>query len=171
VLSGLRVLLRTTIFFCDELSEVMKHVNSHLIQDLPKETSVTLFLGLLDHSTGAIEYVNAGHTQPVIVRPQAAPQPLGQPNDSVLGVRETIFQAKRHNIEKDERLLVFTDGVTKAQSPDNEQFGMERLVHILKSSADHSAVRIIDSVTKAVTDFRQSLPQNDDITVLCLGMS
>ena len=171
VLSGLRVLLRTTISFCDELSEVMKHVNSHLIQDLPEGISATLFLGIFDPSTGALEYVNAGHTQPVIVQPQAAPQPLGQPNDSVLGVQDTIFQAKRHNIEKDERLLVFTDGVTKAQSPDNEQFGMERLVHILKSTADHSAARIIDSVTKAVTDFRQRLPQNDDITVLCLGKS
>ena len=171
VLSGLRVLLRTTISFCDELSEVMKHVNSHLIQDLPEGISATLFLGIFDPSTGALEYINAGHTQPVIVQPQAAPQPLGQPNDSVLGVQDTIFQAKRHNIEKDERLLVFTDGVTKAQSPDNEQFGMERLVHILKSTADHSAARIIDSVTKAVTDFRQRLPQNDDITVLCLGKS
>jgi sigma-B regulation protein RsbU (phosphoserine phosphatase) len=171
VLSGLRVLLRTTISFCDELSEVMKHVNSHLIQDLPEGISATLFLGLFDPSAGALEYVNAGHTQPVIVQPQAAPQPLGQPNDSVLGIQDTIFQAKRHNIEKDERLLVFTDGVTKAQSPDNEQFGIERLVHILKSTADHSAVRIIESVTKAVTDFRQRLPQNDDITVLCLGKS
>jgi serine phosphatase RsbU (regulator of sigma subunit) len=171
VLSGLRVLLRTTISFCDELSEAMKHVNSHLIQDLPEGISATLFLGLFDPSAGALEYVNAGHTQPVIVQPQASPQPLGQPNDSVLGVQDTVFQTKQHNIEKDERLLVFTDGVTKAQSPNNEQFGMERLVHILKSTADPSAARIIDSVTKAVTDFRQSLPQNDDITVLCLGKS
>jgi serine phosphatase RsbU (regulator of sigma subunit) len=171
VLSGLRILLRTTISFCGELSEVMKHVNSHLIQDLPKETSVTLFLGLFDPSTGTLEYINAGHTQPVIFRPEEAPQPLGQPNDSVLGVQETIFQTKRHNFEKEERLLILTDGVTKAQSPDNEQFGMERLVHILKSTADRSASRIIDSVTKAVTDFRQSLPQYDDITVLCLGKS
>ncbi|KPL24825.1 MAG: hypothetical protein AMJ75_02660 [Phycisphaerae bacterium SM1_79] len=171
VLSGLRVLLRTTLSFCHELSEVMKHVNSHLIQDLPKETSVTLFLGLFDPSTGAIEYVNAGHAQPLIVQPQAVPQPLGQPNDYVLGVQDTVFQTKRHNIEKGERLLVFTDGVTKAQSPNNEQFGMERLVHILKSTADHSASRIVDSVTKAVADFRQRLPQYDDTTVLCLGKS
>jgi serine phosphatase RsbU (regulator of sigma subunit) len=171
VLSGLRVLLRTTISFCSELSEVMKHVNSHLIQDLPEGISATLFLGLFDPSTGALEYVNAGHAQPVLVQPQAVPRPLGQPNDYVLGIQDTVFQTKRHNIEKDERLLVFTDGVTKTQSPDNEQFGMERLVHILKSTADHSAVRIIDSVTKAVADFRQSLPQYDDTTVLCLGKS
>ena len=171
VLSGLRVLLRTTMSFCDELSEVMKHVNSHLIQDLPEGISATLFLGLFDPSTGTLEYVNVGHAQPVIVLPKAAPQPLGQPNDSVLGFQDAIYQTKRHNIEKDERLLVFTDGVTKAQSPNNEQFGMERLVHILKSTADHSAARIIDSVTKAVADFRQTLPQNDDITVLCLGKS
>jgi sigma-B regulation protein RsbU (phosphoserine phosphatase) len=149
----------------------MKHVNSHLIQDLPKETSVTLFLGLFDPSKGALEYVNAGHLQPIIIQSQSAVEPLGQPNDSVLGIRDTVFQTKQHNIKKDERLLVFTDGVTKAQSPDGEQFGLKRLMYMLKSTDGQTAARIIDSVTKAVADFRQTLPRHDDITVLCLGKS
>jgi hypothetical protein len=138
VLSNLRILLRTTMSFCEEPSEVMKHVNSHLIQDLPKETSVTLFLGLFEPSKLVLEYVNAGHLQPLIIQPQSVVEPLGQPNDSVLGVRDAVFQTKQHNIKKDERLLVFTDG---------------------------------DAITKAVTDFHQTLPQRDDITVLCLGKS
>jgi sigma-B regulation protein RsbU (phosphoserine phosphatase) len=171
VLSGLRILLRTTLSFCGEPSEVMKHVNSHLIQDLPKETSVTLFLGLFDPSKGALEYVNAGHLQPLIVQPQSAVEPLGQPNDSVLGIRDTVFQTKQHNIKKDERLLVFTDGVTKAQSPDGEQFGLKRLMYMLKSTGGQTAAQIIDVVTKAVADFHQTLPRHDDITVLCLGKS
>lgn len=171
VLSGLRILLRTTLSFCGEPSEVMKHVNSHLIQDLPKETSVTLFLALFDPSAGTLEYVNAGHLQPLIVQPQSVVESLGQPNDSVLGIRDTVFQTKQHNIKKDERLLVFTDGVTKAQSPDDEQFGLKRLMYMLKSTGDQTAARIIGSVTKAVTDFRQTLPRHDDITVLCLGKS
>jgi sigma-B regulation protein RsbU (phosphoserine phosphatase) len=171
VLSGLRILLRTTLSFCVEPSEVMKHVNSHLIQDLPKETSVTLFLGLFDSSKQTLEYINAGHLQPLIVRPQSAVEPLGQPNDSVLGIRDTVFQTKQHNIKKDERLLVFTDGIIKAQSPDGEQFGLKHLMYMLKSVGDQTAAQIIDSVTKAVADFHQMLPQHDDITVLCLGKS
>ena len=171
VLSSLRILLRTTLSFCDEPSQAMKHVNSHLIQDLPEGISATLFLGLFDPSTGTLEYVNAGHLQPLIVQTQAAVGPLGQPNDSVLGVRDAVFQTKKHSIDKNERLLIFSDGVTKAQSPGDEKFGAERLIHILKSTGDHSAAKIIDSVTKAVVDFRQTLPQHDDITLLCLGKS
>ncbi|HUS73447.1 MAG TPA: SpoIIE family protein phosphatase [Sedimentisphaerales bacterium] len=167
VLSSLRILLRTTMSFCDELSEVMKHVNSHLIQDLPKETSVTLFLGVFDPAKGNLEYVNAGHPQPLIVQPQAAMGPLGEANDSMLGIRDMIFQTKRHNIQKDERLLVFTDGVTKAKSPKGDQFGLKGLTYILKTAGDHSAAKTIDSLTKAVADFRQMLPQQDDITLLC----
>ena len=167
VLSSLRILLRTTMSFCDELSEVMKHVNSHLIQDLPKETSVTLFLGVFDPAKGNLDYVNAGQLQPLIVQPQAAVGPLGQANDSVLGIRDMIFQTKRHNINKDERLLVFTDGITKAKSPNGDQFGLKGLTYILKTAGDHSASKTIDSVTKAVADFRQMLPQNRDNTLLC----
>jgi sigma-B regulation protein RsbU (phosphoserine phosphatase) len=171
MLSGLRILLRTTMSFCDESSEVMKHVNLHLIQDLPEGISATLFLGLFDPSAGTLEYVNAGHFQPLVIQPQAAVGPLGQPNDSVLGIRDTVFQTKRHKIGEDERLLVFTDGITKAQSPNDEQFGLERLAYIIKSVADHSAAQIIESVTKAVSEFRQKLPQHDDITLLCFGKS
>ena len=171
VLSSLRILLRTTMSFCSEPSDVMKHVNLHLIQNLPKETSVTLFLGLFEPSKGTLEYVNAGHLQPLIVQPQATAEPLGQPNDSVLGIRDTVFQTKLHNIKKDEQLLVFTDGVTKAQSPDGEQFGLKRLMYMLKTAGDRSATHIADSVTKAVADFRQTMPQHDDITVLCFGKS
>ncbi|MHC4545936.1 MAG: SpoIIE family protein phosphatase [Planctomycetota bacterium] len=171
VLSSLRILLRTTISFCREPSEAMKHVNSHLIQDLPEGISATLFLGLIDPSSGTLEYVNAGHLQPLIVQPQSLVEPLGQPNDSVLGIRDTVFQTKQHNIKEDERLLVLTDGVTKAQSPNDEKFGLERLMYTLKSAGGQTAAQIVDAVTKAVIDFRQKLPQHDDITVLCLGKS
>ena len=53
----------------------------------------------------------------------------------------------------------------------NEQLGLERAAYIIKSVSDHSAAQIIESVTKAVSEFRQKLPQHDDITLLCLGKS
>ena len=171
VLSGLRILLRTTLSFCSEPSEVMKHVNSHLIQDLPEGISATLFLGLFDLSTGTLEYVNAGQPQPLIIQPKSTGEVLGQPNDSVLGVRDNVFQTKLHKINKGEKLFFYTDGVTNAHSPDGEQFGLKHLTYLLKTGGDSSASEIITSVTKAVADFGRTLPQNNDITLLCLGKS
>ena len=171
VLSGLRILLRTTLSFCSEPSEVMKHINLHLIQDLPEGISATLFLGLFDPSSGALEYVNAGHRQPLVIQPKSTGEVLGQPNDSVLGVQDNVFQTKVHKINKDEKLFVYTDGIINAHSPDGEQFGLKRLMSLLETACDRSAPQIVDSVTKAVNDFRRTLPQHDDITYLCLGKS
>jgi len=182
VMSNLQAALRTTMSFCSELSEVMRHVNLHLIQSLPGGMSVTgtpfcnksqngnptLFLGLFDQAKGTLEYVNAGHLQPLIVQPQSTVMPLGQPDSSVLGAGDISFRTSVETIQQAGRLLVFTDGITEAKSPDGKEFGVKRVMYLLKTTDDRSAEHIIDSVVKAVEDFRQLCPQQDDITVFTL---
>ena len=170
-MSNLKTLLRTTIPFYTKLSDVIKHVNSHLIQNLPEVMSATLFLGLLDPSRETLEYVNAGHLQPIIVRPQLGMALLGQPDSSVLGVGDSAFRTDVETIQQATLLLVFTDGVTKAKSPDGKEFGVKRLMNLLKTADDRSAGRIVDLVTNAVGDFQQTLAQQDDITVFCFAKS
>jgi len=146
----------------------MKHVNLYLIENLPEEMFVTLFLGLFDRPRETLEYVNAGHLQPLIVRPQSTVVTLGQPDNSALGIRDTSFQTNVETIQQDACLLVFTDGITKATSTDGKEFGEKRLMHLLKTTDERSARRIIHLVTEAVEDFRQSCAQQDDITVCAL---
>jgi len=168
VMSNLQAALRTTMSFCSELSKVMKHVNLHLIQNLPEGMFVTLFLGLLDPSTGTLEYVNAGHLQPLIIQPQSTVVPLGQPDNLVLGISDVSFRTNVETIQEAAGLFVFTDGITEARSSDDEEFGVKRVMNLLKTSGERSAKRIVDLVTKAVDDFRQSRPQQDDITIFTL---
>ncbi len=168
VMSDLRTALRTTMSFCTELSDVAKQVNSHLLQSLPKGVSVTLFLGLFDPSDGTLQYVNADHVQPLIVQPQSTVVPLSQIGNSALGIADTSFRTSTKPIPQGAQLITFTDGITKAKSPDGQEFGVKRLVHLLESAGARSADGILNSIIEAVTDFRQTSAQPDDVTALVL---
>ena len=167
-ISCLKTVLRTTMSFCSDLSEVTRHINSHLTQSLPQPMSAALFLGLFDPSNGTLQYINAGYLQPLIVRPPSAVLPLGQPDNPPLGAGDSFFRTKVETLQQDARLVIFTDGITKAKSPAGEEFGLKRLVNLLKTVNVSPANRIIEMITKAVTDFHQMLAQQDDITLFVL---
>jgi len=168
VMSNLQAALRTTMSFRSEPSSVMSLVNLHLIRSLPEGMFVTLLLSLFDPSTGTLEYVNAGHLLPLLIGPGSSVTLLGRPDNIVLGIEDTPFQANVETIRADTGLLVFTDGITEARSPDDDEFGVKGVVNVLKAVRNGSAKDVVDSVTRAVQDFRQSGPQRDDTTVLAL---
>lgn len=165
---GLRTVLRTVTEFCTEPSEIVKHVDSHLARNALEGTSVTLFLGLLDSSNGKIEYVNAGHPQPIVVGQQTAAAPLGEPSDIVLGTGNAALQTKAGAIKQGAGLVVFTDGITEAKSPQGQEYGVKRLAHLLGSPGQQKAEEMVKSIARSVAEFRQVLAQHDDMTVVAL---
>ena len=168
VMSTLRVLLRNTMAFSTDLSQVVKHVNAHLIQNLPQGTSATLFLGLFDSAAGTLEYINAGHIQPFIIEPKSVLERLGRVDYPALGAGDTIFETKSKSVLKESKLILFTDGVTNTKSPEGENFGDKRLMDLIESGGNRSAEEMVNLLAQAVTDFRQTLAQKDDITVFVL---
>lgn len=167
-ISELRTLLRTTTFYSSELADAVKHVNSHLVGSSLEGISAPLFLALFDGASGIIKYVNAGHPAPFIIHPKAGIRPLGEPGGSALGSAMASFHECEATIPPGVALVVFSEGVTKARSPEGEEFGDKRLMHVLKSTAGRSAEKIADAVTSAVSDFQKSLAQRDDITAFVL---
>jgi serine phosphatase RsbU (regulator of sigma subunit) len=157
-ISSLKTILRTISSFYSDPADIMKHVNTHLIQSLPQPTSATLFLGLFDSSNGSFQYANAGHSQPFIIRPQSTLMLLGQPDSPALGTAGSVFRTKVETLQPATQLIVFTDGITKIKSPSGEEFGLKRLANLLKNTA----------ASPAKNDLRQTLAQQDDLTVLIL---
>ncbi|MHC4462376.1 MAG: SpoIIE family protein phosphatase [Planctomycetota bacterium] len=168
IMSNLQAALRTTMAFCSELSTVAEHVNLHLCQNLREDMFVTLFLGLFDPSKNKLRYVNAGHILPLIMRPSELPQPLGEPVNLPLGILERPYEMVVETIDPDTSLLIVTDGVTEASSPDGDFFEMDRLAKLMTDSEAHSAQNLVQSVIKSVADFRKMLSQHDDVTVFAL---
>jgi sigma-B regulation protein RsbU (phosphoserine phosphatase) len=168
IMSNLQAALRTTMAFCTELSTVVEHVNQHLCQNLCEDMFVTLFLGLFDPSTNALSYVNAGHISPLIKLPSGQAEPLGRASNLPLGIFKESFKMHVRTIDTNAGLLVVTDGITEAGSPDGELFGLEGLEKLMTDSEPNSAQELIQTVTKCVADYRETVPRQDDITVLAL---
>jgi serine phosphatase RsbU (regulator of sigma subunit) len=168
IMSNLQAALRTTMTYCSKLSTVAEHVNQHLCQNLRDDMFVTFFLGLFDPSENKLTYVNAGHVLPLIMRPSEPARILGEATSPPLGIFEGSLEMAVETIHPGASLLVVTDGITEAGSPDGEMFEMDRLTKLMTDSKAHSAQDLVQSVTKAVVDFRQTMPQQDDITVFAL---
>jgi serine phosphatase RsbU (regulator of sigma subunit) len=168
IMSNLQAALRTTMTFCSEPSTVAEYVNRHLCENLHDDMFVTLFLGLFDPTRNEMSYVNAGHIQPLVMRPSEGAQLLGEPANPPVGIFEGAFETVVERIEPDASLLVVTDGITEAASPDGERFEMERLVELMGVSEARSAQDLVQLVAKGAAEFRQMLPQQDDITVFAL---
>ncbi|MHC4537790.1 MAG: SpoIIE family protein phosphatase [Planctomycetota bacterium] len=168
IMSNLQAALRTTMAFCTELSTVVEYVNQHLCQNLCDDMFVTFFIGLFDPSTNTLSYVNAGHIPPLIKQSSDQAQPLGEVTNLPLGIFKEAFKMQVDTISPNTSLLVVTDGITEASSPDDELFGMECLAKLMTDFESHSAQELVQTVIRGVTDFRKTVPQQDDITVLAL---
>ena len=168
IMSNLQAALRTTMSFCSDLSTTAEHVNHHLCENLRDDMFITFFFGLFDSSENTLSYVNAGHVLPLIMHTSQQARILGEATNPPLGIFESTFEAVVETIQPDTSLLIVTDGITEAGSPDGELFEMERLAKVMTESAASSAQELVNSVVKGAADFRQTLPPRDDITVFAL---
>ena len=168
IMSNLQAALRTTMNFCTELSAVAEHVNKHLCQSLQDEMFVTFFLGLFEPSTNKLSYVNAGHILPLIMEPSAPAKPLGKATNIPLAIFNCSYEMAEEILSPGTALLIVTDGITEAESPDHQRFEMENLSIAMTESQASCAKELVQAVIKSVTVFRKKLPQQDDITVFAL---
>ena len=168
LMANLHAALRNILAFCPRCDQAMTHLNAFLHDHLPEGRFVTLFLGLFSPDDGLLEYVNAGHPQPMLVGKNSS-QPLGQPANLPLGAESTwVFRGGTQRLEPGSGLLAFTDGITESTGADGELFGLEGLLSALTPLGQASAGELVQGITAAAETFRQALPQGDDVTVLAL---
>ena len=168
VMTNLQAALRTTMTFCSELAEVAEHVNRHLCQNLRDDMFVTLFLGTFDPLENKLSYVNAGHVQPIVMLPGQEAQPLNGEVNIPLGIFDQPIKMVAETLPPGASLVVVTDGITEAPSPDGSRFEMEGLAKTITESGASSAQQLVSTITNKVIDYRQTMAQQDDITIFAL---
>ena len=126
---------------------------------------VTAFVGILDLNNGKIEYINAGHCPP-IKQTDKEYKYIDVAKNMVLGVMPGCEYKVEHLVLKEnERLFLYTDGVTEAQTAANKFFGEERLLKTLNQK-EFSLSETLEHVYKSIQKFIKDAPQFDDITML-----
>ena len=149
--------------------KVLELSNRYLQQSNPAKFFVTGWIGILDLSTGVLTYANAGHNLPVLVRAGREPAFLRAKPNFVLGRRRLVrYTENRVKLSPGDKLVLYTDGVTEAQSPDGQFFGDDRLLEIIGSEKEHSQKDMLISLRRAVNDFENGGEHCDDATALAL---
>lgn len=130
---------------------------------------ITVFYAIYNTKTGLITYCNAGHNPPHLLRSDGSVEELPRSKDFLLGIIDDMeYRENTLQLESGDTLVLFTDGVTEARNPEQEEFGTERLKAILSGLADKSSQQIINAIKTAITDFADGAEQSDDITMLVI---
>jgi sigma-B regulation protein RsbU (phosphoserine phosphatase) len=147
---------------------MISNVNRNLVQRGTGNRFVTFFFGILDPD-GNCTYVNAGHNPPFLMSRDGAVKELTE-GGMVLGLFPTAqYEAGTVKMQPEDHLVLFTDGVIEALDASGEEFGMERLLSVLRENSGASASDMLTRVQEAVLAFSANAPQHDDITIMILG--
>ena len=146
--------------------EVLNRVNQLLCEKSLAFQFVTLFLFLLSPD-GAGQFISAGHNTAYLFRAATGRIEELVPDAFVLGMfNSASYQSRTLHLDKGDVLVVYSDGLTDAENPQNEMFGEERLLEIIQGTA-HSGSRAVEQkFLRAIDDFTQGMPQTDDITFM-----
>lgn len=150
-------------------SEVLNRTNAELCIDNDSMMFVTVFCGILNLRTGLLQYSNAGHEPPILIRSGEAPEWLTLPPGFVLGaMQDAIFQTCETRLDAGDTLVVYTDGVTEAMSLGGELYSEDRLMAQITGSNSRTAEDLTKRVFDSVKQHSSGTTQSDDVTVLVL---
>src|SRR5262249_31779337 len=129
----------------------------------------TLFCGVLDAPSGRLTYCNCGHNAPLILRRDGGTFESLPNSGPPLGIREKArYVPGSIDLAAGDILLLYTDGVTEAETSQNAQFGMERLQQTMQEARGQSARGVVDHIINSVAQFTKGAPQSDDITCVAV---
>ena len=117
-----------------DLPEIAQQVNDAITGQFGASRFATAVLARLDLDTGRLRWINAGHPAPLILRGSALVHPPPCPPHRPLGLQETRPDSCATRLEPGDRLLLYTDGITEARSPDGEFFGEQRLADFIAAA-------------------------------------
>ena len=164
-----KTLLKNTAQSGISPKEVLSQVNTQLCENNEAEMFVTVWLGVMQISTGHTVCANAGHEYPAIRRVGGQYELLHDKHGFVLaGMEGSRYREYEITLEKGDSLFVYTDGVPEATNAENELFGTDRMLEALNQNPDAASEEVIREVQKAMEVFVKQAPQFDDITMLSM---
>lgn len=165
-----RTLLRATGARGVASNECLGIVNKLLCNESVDSMFVTVFYGIYDITTGVLQYTNAGHNPPFVIRKATGKvEMLPFSQDIVAGMFDDVTYTQLDlQLEKGDSLVLFTDGVTEAFNVNGEQFDEEGLEKSLEGQADTSTCDLVKKIVSDVNAFAGEEPQSDDITVMAV---
>ena len=165
-----RTLLRSKATKNSSAKEIVSELNIELCKGNENLMFVTFFLCIMDTKTGIVEFCNAGHNYPFIIRNNNKIDCIEETHGTPIGIFDYInYELGTFQLSNNESIVLYTDGVTEAIDIDNNLYGNERLIGLLSKLKDHHPKVITKTIVDDVNKFVGKVEQSDDITILILS--
>jgi phosphoserine phosphatase RsbU/P len=168
LMSNIQATLRALLGRMPSLTELAAHTNELLYATTPSNKYVTAILLELNPASGACRYVNAGHTDCLLLRSGGEAVWL-KATGTPLGLMPGMpYEEEQFELRPGDILALYSDGVSEAQDEAENEFGEARVADLLRRHRDESARALVDKVFEEIDRFAGAAPQFDDITLLIL---
>ncbi|MBQ6576082.1 MAG: PP2C family protein-serine/threonine phosphatase, partial [Lachnospiraceae bacterium] len=164
-----KIILQNCTMLGQTASQVLAKTNDIICSNNEAEMFVTVWLGILELSTGRMTAANAGHEYPAIRRAGGSFALFIDKHDFVIGAFEGIkYHEYELQLQPGDKLFVYTDGVPEATNAEKELFGTDRMLGALNTDPEAGPYDILMNVQSDVDSFVGEAEQFDDLTMLCM---
>jgi sigma-B regulation protein RsbU (phosphoserine phosphatase) len=148
-------------------------VNRQLYPDIKEDMFISMAYAVLDHAHNTVTLSRAGHDAPLLYQSRTRKVTPIKPPGMAVGIDsgdvfDRITRDFSVELERDDCLIFYTDGITEALDAQGDEFGPERMMHSVQESAEDGAPAIVNRLTEEVRNFIGTTPQNDDITLIAI---
>jgi serine phosphatase RsbU (regulator of sigma subunit)/CHASE2 domain-containing sensor protein len=164
-----QTVMRLVVCSGQDLQAEIKAVNKMLVANNREVMFTTLFCGVIDVPSGTMTYCNCGHNPPLVLRKgESTFEPLRSCGPPLAIVDDVSYLPRSIALAPGDMVLLYTDGVTEAESSQSAQFGEKRLEQAILEMRGHPARTVVEHVIKRVAEFAKGAPQSDDITCVAI---
>ena len=164
-----KIILHSSAIQGGSPEEILSLANQTICANNPMEMFVTVWLGILELSTGKLTAANAGHEYPIIKRANGSFELFKDKHGFVIGAIDGVcYRDYELELRPGDKLFLYTDGVPEATDEDKRMFGTERMLTALNKFQGRAPDEILMSMRRTVDSFVGDAEQFDDLTMLCL---
>jgi sigma-B regulation protein RsbU (phosphoserine phosphatase) len=164
-----QTIMRLEVHSGEDLQAEIGSANKLLVANNRERMYTTLFCGVLDASSGRLTYCNCGHNPPLILRRDGGIFESLASCGPPLGIKAAAsYVPGSAELAAGDILVLYTDGVTEAETTRNAQFGMERLQQTILAARGQGARGVVERILASVAQFTEGAPQSDDITCVAV---
>jgi phosphoserine phosphatase RsbU/P len=154
-------------------ADVLRKVNRQLYPDVKEDMFISMAYLILDHHHDGITLARAGHDAPLWYQRQSQTVTAVKSPGMVVGIDSgSVFDRLTVDfavpLERNDCLVLYTDGVTETLNSEGDEFGVDRMMQSVRASADDGAQAIVKRIIEDVREFTGSVPQNDDMTLIAI---
>ncbi|MBQ9604721.1 MAG: serine/threonine-protein phosphatase [Firmicutes bacterium] len=164
-----KIILATNAKMGKSPAEVLTTANDRICANNHEEMFVTVWLGILDITTGKVIAANAGHEFPILMQPNGEFELFKDKHGFVVGgIDGVAYKEYEFTMQPGAKLFLYTDGLPEATDKNNEMFGTERVLDVLNKYKTSAPKEILNGVKTAVEGFVKDAEQFDDMTMLAI---